>query len=69
MKNLFRELIPEIDLIVGKELAINNIKKRIWPLSNESKPEWYNVDNKIDLKKTMELNHYVKSYLERLINL
>ena len=67
MKDLFKSLMAEIEAIVDKAQAIENIKCRIWPLSSESKPDWYNVDDKDDLKKTMELNHYIKSYLERLI--
>ncbi len=73
MKELFRSLMTEIETIIDKAQAIKDIKCRKWPLSIESKPEWYNEagqeSSKEDLKNTMSLNHYIKSYLERLNNL
>ena len=71
MKELFRSLMTEIEAIVDKAQAIKDIKCRKWPLSIESKPEWYNEAGQEaaeeDLNNTMVLNHYIKSYLERLI--
>lgn len=78
MKAKFKSLIPDLDAIVDKELAYQKIKQKIWPLANSKKPPGYfvigdteNSDEKKakeNNKKTMELNHYIKSYLSLLIN-
>ena len=57
MKEEFKKLIPELDLLIDKEAALKSIKCREWPLSK--KPKWYNKDH----EKTMQINHYIKSYL------
>lgn len=73
MKEKFRSLIPDLDAIVDKELAYEQIKQKIWPLANNKKPTGYfeigDTENKDKNKaienrqKTMELNHYIKFYL------
>jgi hypothetical protein len=72
-KDKFKSLRADLDAIVDKELAYEQIKQRIWPLANNKKPTGYlefgdkeNADKKKakeNRKKTMEMNHYVKSYL------
>ena len=73
MKDKFKSLRADLDAIVDKELAYEQIKQRIWPLANSKKPTGYleigdeeNVDKKKakeNREKTMQMNHYVKSYL------
>jgi hypothetical protein len=72
-KEQFRSLLSDLDAIVDKDLAYEQIKQRIWPLANSKKPTGYlefgdkeNADKKKakdNREKTMEMNHYVKSYL------
>ena len=73
MKNKFRNLITNLDAIIDKDLAYEQIKQKIWPLANNKKPSGYfeigdaeDSDTKKaeeNNKNTMELNHYIKSYL------
>ena len=73
MKDKFKSLRADLDAIVDKDLAYEQIKQKIWPLAVNKKPSQYfekgdseNVDNKQaeeTNKNTMELNHYIKSYL------
>ena len=73
MKDTFRSLITDLDSIVDKDLAYEQIKQKIWPLAKSKKPSKYfeigdneNADKKKAAetnKNTMELNHYIKSYL------
>ncbi len=69
MKKTFILLRSDLDEIVDKEFAYEQIKQKIWPLSQNKKPKNYYAigDNKTKAEKykknTMELNHYIKSYL------
>lgn len=73
MNTIFKNLIADLDSIVDKELAYEQIKQKIWPLAQSKKPSKYfeigdneNADKKKaeeTNKNTMELNHYIKSYL------
>ena len=73
MRNVFRNLISDLDAIVDKELAYEQIKRKVWPLEANKKPSKYfeigdteNADRRKaaeNNKNTMELNHYIKSYL------
>jgi hypothetical protein len=73
MKDKFKSLRADLDAIVDKDLAYQQIKQKIWPLPNSKKPTGYfeigdteNQDKKKakeNSTKTMELNHYIKSYL------
>ena len=77
MKAKFKSLIADLDLITNKELAYQQIKQKIWPLAKGKKPAKYfekgdkeNADRgkaKEINKNTMELNHYIKSYLSLLL--
>ena len=77
MKAKFRSLIADLDLIADKELAYQQIKQKIWPLAKNKKTAGYleigDTENtnkkkaKENRKKTMELNHYIKSYLSLLL--
>ena len=70
MKAKFRSLIAEIDALPDKDQALIDIKSKKWPLSN--KPIWYHESGKSitskNLEKTMQINHFVKSYLYLLTN-
>ena len=72
-KTEFKSLRTDLDAIVDKDLAYEQIKQRVWPLAKGKKPTGYfelgdtedpdkekAVQNQ---RKTMELNHYIKSYL------
>lgn len=73
MNTIFKNLISDLDAIVDKELAYEQIKQKIWPLAQNKKPNGYfergdteDVDKKKakqNRDKTMVLNHYIKSYL------
>jgi len=71
MKELFKTLMPEIEAIQDKIVALDDIRSKKWPLKN--KPKWYfelgDNEAKKNIKDSMELNHYIKSYLQRLLNL
>lgn len=72
IKSLWRSIKSDIENVVDKQLALNDIRGRKWPLSPELKPDWYheyNDDANVKkLESTMQLNHYIKSYLSLLIN-
>ena len=78
MKTKFRNLIADIDAIADKELAYEQIKQKIWPMASNKKPSGYfeigdteDVDEQkasTNRQNTMEMNHYIKSYLSLLIN-
>ena len=72
MKEIFRSLISDLDAIVDKEAALESIKKKIWPLAQAKKPtEHFEIgdsESGKNMRETLELNHYMKSYLSLLIN-
>ena len=73
MKATFRSLISDLDAIVDKDLAYEQIKQKTWPLAVDKKPTQYfevgdteSKDKEVAAeisKNTMELNHYIKWYL------
>lgn len=63
MKDYFLERKKEIEDLKDKEKALFQIKSKEWPLSK--KPKWFNKDQ----KKTMEIIHYIKFYLQHLLTL
>lgn len=73
MRELFKSLIPDIDNLVDKQAAYEQIKRKQWPLSQELKPDDYfelgDSEEGKDMKASGELNHYIKHYLFLLIKL
>ncbi len=73
MKATFRSLISDLDAVVDKDLAYEQIKQKIWPLAGNKKPTKYfekgdteNEDKAVAAEtneNTRELNHYIKWYL------
>jgi hypothetical protein len=73
MKTKFKSLKADLDAIADKELAYEQIKQKIWPLAKNKKPVKYfekgdtedkNKEKAKEISKnTMDLNHYIKSYL------
>ena len=58
MNTIFKNLISDLDAIVDKDLAYEQIKQKIWPLAENKKPTGYfargdteNTDKKKALQK------------------